>query len=451
MKDYAEIHLRAKRLEGPIMNAQIESLESRRLMSWSTVEDIRDARYDAMTADASGNLYAAGRARDDAGVVHGIMREKAAGSSSWTTTWDVVPSLVSGITDIEVNAAGDVYLAGTAGSNWAIARRAAGSADFTIVDQFAGSPQDMTIDAAGNVFAVGWVAVAATTKNKPASSYWTVRKQMGGAGAFVTVDSFRYSGTNSGANGVTNIAEGSAAGIYVVGYGGAETTDPGLRHLVRKSTNGGVTWSTVDDFTYQSGQGSAAFAVSGDGKGNVYVAGHAYTSTGKGFKGTIVRTLFVVRKSATGNTGSWLLDDVCDVGQGGGCVPNAIGADLDGKMYVVGDRSDFTDNSPSQITRTNASGTWQTVDQLASGSQGFDFAKDLSGNLYTAGYASDAGVLHAIVRSSPAVNSPTTATFSSQPASSRDDWSLFSSQPISSSGVWSLLSSPDRQIDELLA
>ena len=96
------------------------------------------------------------------------------------------------------------------------------------------SPGPLTIDAQGNVFAEG-----------VANGVWTVR-DAGGVGPFVTVDTFQsVTDGHVVPTCIANVASGPAAGVYAVGDGVSPT-----HWFVRRSTNGGNTWSTIDAFQY---------------------------------------------------------------------------------------------------------------------------------------------------------------------------------------------------------
>ena len=63
-----------------------------------------------MTADNAGNVYAAGDAFNTANARHGIIREKLAGSSTWTTVFE--SDSADWFEDVAVDPAGTVYAAG---------------------------------------------------------------------------------------------------------------------------------------------------------------------------------------------------------------------------------------------------------------------------------------------------------------------------------------------------
>jgi hypothetical protein len=96
--------------------------------------------------------------------------------------------------------------------------------------------------------------------------------------------------------------------------------------IVRKSTNGGNSWTTVDDYQLVADNSSSARCVATDANGNLVVAG---SGAGK----------WVVRKSA-GGTGPWT---TVDVFQNGGSVttPNAIAADAFGNVFVGGNGANW--------------------------------------------------------------------------------------------------------------
>ena len=78
-----------------------------------------------------------------------------------------------------------------------------------------------------------------------------------------TVDDFLLGSGNASANGV---ATDAAGGVYVVGTSGGHA-------LVRYSPDGGSTWSTRDDFAYHSPSNNVFNAVMVDNQGTVFVGG----------------------------------------------------------------------------------------------------------------------------------------------------------------------------------
>lgn len=257
------------------------------------------------------------------------------------------------------------------------------------------------MDAAGDVYAVGTANLTTTTKGKSTTqSYWTVREQIAGQSGFTTVDSVANGGTP---NGVTVIGSGANAGIYVAGQ--AQKVSGGQEDwVVRKSGNGGSTWSTVDDFEYGSGLHSEAEAVTADPAGNLYVVGWGV----KAISGSTDTYDWLVRKSADGGA-TWTINDDYHVSSNY-AEAYAAGVDLAGNEYVVGQAEESS--IWHSIVRTNTGGAWTTVDdfQLAAGktSIGRAFTVDSSGNLYDGGDAVDgSNTAHWIIRSA---SGPATAS-----------------------------------------
>lgn len=407
------------------------------LSAWGTVDNFQlpgqiSSGLGAMATDAAGNVYAAGSVATTS--KQGIVREKLSGSSTWTTIEDSNLGGSLAFNSIAIDQAGDIYVGGTSNYNssnsidnhWIVLERPAGGSSFSIVDSYDTSGlsgagvSGLAIDGAGNVFAVGQTNTTTTTgKGKNAVTkteyYWTVRKQAGGQGAFTTVDN--YQSTTSSADTptcATAITSGASAALYVAGYGGSTGED----WLVRKSTDAGATWSVVDSFQYASTYGSHAFAVAGDGAGDVYVVGNGNSASS---------AHWLVRESPNGGA-SWSTVDDYQLSAGAIAAAESVGTDLAGNVYVVGAANDGA--GAHTIIRTNASGSWATVDdyQLVAGkpASSHGFTVDPSGNLYAGGIAQDStGALHWIVRSAAGPTAPAMATAAS----------VFSSAQIASTGT----------------
>ena len=381
-----------------------EILEPRTLMStWSTVDDFTLGPRGvggafSMAADSGGNVYAAGEATDSAGILQAVVREKFAASSSWTTieSFDYSDGKGAHFNAITVDKAGDVYVGGQSLSgHFLVLERAANQSAFSVIDDV--PPTDSKIagcnalafDGAGDLFAVGYQANG---------DRWMVRRQSAGQVGFTTVDTFAdKSGALTGASAVTVTTSGPNAGIYVAGE------DAG-RWLVRKSSDNGSSWSTVDNFLYFAGAGDETlpFGMTADHSGNVYVVGIGDGATD---------AHWLVRKSMDGGR-SWTIDDDFQFSTAPGSFSRAwgIGTDLAGNVYVTG-----TGRGPSfpgifhALTRSNVGGKWTTVDDFqlvaGQGNQGnFAVTTDTAGNLYTGGFAQPVpgGPFHWIVRSAPA-------------------------------------------------
>src|SRR5207248_3351899 len=136
------------------------------------------------------------------------------------------------------------------------------------------------------------------------------------------------------------------------------------------STNGGATWSTVD--TVYSTQGAnyyfgQANSLGADTHGNLYVAGKLAVP----YKGSGVWQ-WVVRKSSNGGS-SWSTVDTHQLAPGANSTAAAFVADSKGNLYVAGWGNTSYYGPYRWIVRESpgGAGPWSTLDnfQYASGVQ----------------------------------------------------------------------------------
>jgi hypothetical protein len=232
-----------------------------------------------------------------------------------------------------------------------------------------------------------------------------------------------------GSSVVRTVGMDSKGNVYSVGPLNprcSKNSCPGSDWLVRKSSDGGATWSTVDLFQYPSGKGAYPWGLGADGSGHIFVAGNA-TDKG-GFDHWIVRAsanagqswtmvddvkggyprgvyfapgigLFVVggqnssliwsvRRSLDGGA-TWSTVDAPFAGRASGAC-----SDSQGNVYVVGVASG------QWVVRRSTDGgnTWLSVDQIAN-AIGEGIGRDSAGNPVAVGEANDAqGVSHWSVR-----------------------------------------------------
>jgi hypothetical protein len=388
-----------------------EQLEPRVLLSgWATVDDLPDqAAYLDIASDANGNVYAVGMAGYGTNP-RAIVREKPAGSTTWSTL--LQQPGIGEFKKVVIGTAGELYLAAT---NWNVYSYIPGQSSGQLLEHMSGSAESLALDASGNLFAGGSTAVTTTTTShgKTTSTtvyHWTIREKLAGQSNFMTVDDVAING-NTGSwpdvNAITSIPSGPAAGIYAVGDWGTGRGYPSDHWIVRKSADGGHSWATVDDLAYSTPTGTAygsrALGIAADSAGSLYVTGQSATRTMTGTSKKPVYTAtdnLIIRKSTNGGS-AWTNDLVAQTGIED--EPVGMGTDAAGNVYLA-----TTENSPGTaeraVVRTNAGGAWNVIDdyELASNQDtfGYGFATDPAGNLYEAGYSIDAsGVQHGFVRS----------------------------------------------------
>jgi len=121
-------------------------------------------------------------------------------------------------------------------------------------------------DASGNLFVVG------SAYKSGSYDHWVVRKSPNGGNSWTTVDDYQVAvGDPTEARGFVADANGN---LFVAGYSRGAFTGIGyLNHwIVRKSVGGTGPWTTVDDFQY-GGSSTRPNAIAADARGNVFVGG----------------------------------------------------------------------------------------------------------------------------------------------------------------------------------
>ncbi len=285
-----------------------------------------------VTSDASGNLYVSSFTYDSVSSdrLGWYVRRSTDGGATWTTVDDMVTAPLWPATDdvgIAADGAGNVYVAATDVyylnsvwyHDWTI-RKGIGGTSFSTIDVLPNSfPKDIFVHPTAGIFVVGQTQLA----NKgPTILAWLVRRSTDGGATWSNVDTFLLS-KSAVAMGIGTDASGN---LYVVGSGTVAST--GDHWIVRKSTNGGNSWTTVDDYQLAANAPTQARCFVTDAHGNLFVAG---LSRGYPYH-------WIVRKSV-GGTGPWTTVDDFQYG-GSYSRPNAIAADAWGNVFVGGDGGD---------------------------------------------------------------------------------------------------------------
>jgi hypothetical protein len=270
-----------------------------------------------MACDPTGNLYVAGRVYLP---YHWLVRRSGDGGTNWTTVDDAAGGYNTQPKGVATDAQGNVYVVGVLDApngtgSWTV-RKGIKGINFTPVDNFAaGVVEAIYAHPTAGVFAVG-------------SSYgaWIVRRSVDGGANWQTVNSFqlasRHSASAYGIGGDTN------GNLYVVGGAGAPYKGHGYNHwLVRKSADGGASWSTVDNYQLSTTINSTAQRITADSYPNLFVTGLAVTS--------LSSTIWIVRRSVDGGA-TWTTVDNFQYAAGGENWPEAIAVDAWGKVFVGG-------------------------------------------------------------------------------------------------------------------
>ena len=383
------------------------------LPTWQTVLDYQyaagqNAEGWGIAADASGNVFSAGTVGDAAGVLHGITLKTDTTLYPWYLSNDTNPDPTqyqSYIWDLGLDAGGNLYSIGQLTPNstgipyWYVRK----SSDRGLHWSNAGAPYQyaagqwidatgFAADDSGNIYVAGWgqaQTIVGSGKHATTQIYnhWLVRKSADGGQTWTLVDDVQVPAGSVGAAGAGFVP---GAGVFVVGD---PYTSSASSWLVRRSLNGEQgTWSTVDS----SLPGSAA-AVGSDSLGNIYVTGAKWITTAT--KPHITGySVWVTRESSDGGT-SWSTVDTFALAQ-----KNSnglgIGRNAAGKVVVAGYAYDAQAVRHWIVRTPNASGAWVTIDdfQPGNGASALGVVTDAAGNLLVTGAAQDANGSHWIVR-----------------------------------------------------
>lgn len=244
------------------------------------------------------------------------------------------------------------------------------------------------VDSFGNWYSVGY-GVSSGIKS------WLVRKSSDNGATWTLVENFNYAaGLESVANG---FAADSSGNVYVVGVGVTNPNSPQYYWLVRKSSDGGLTWKTIDAVTGGSGLYSEAAAVTVSPNGRVFVTGSVHDGT---------RFKWWVRASTNGGTSWSTTSTYVYPGSTLHARGYAAAVDAAGTFYVGGAAQDNTGNFHWLVARSTDNGfNWTTVDdfQLQAGvdSEAKFLAIDKQNRVFSAGFGlSSSSGKHWIVRRS---------------------------------------------------
>jgi hypothetical protein len=200
---------------------------------------------------------------------------------------------------------------------------------------------NLGFDSNGYLYSVGQLFPAT------GAPYWYVRKSSNRGAMWTTVDQYQYAAGSYPWADATGFTADKLGNIYVVG--GAYDVIIKRHWLVRESSNGGKIWANVDDVIITNLASSAAFVPGG----GIFVAGDP---------GNVRWT---VRFSGKGGE-TWATVDALPPGAGA----FSVASDSQGNIYVVGletlTKPGTTVTYFAWVTRMSAeggaSGTWQTVD-----------------------------------------------------------------------------------------
>ncbi|MGZ3688060.1 MAG: hypothetical protein ACXVBW_07160 [Bdellovibrionota bacterium] len=371
--------------------------------SWTTVSDYvyafgKNSTAQRITTDSRGTVYAGIEAVDSTGRQHAVLRSSSDQGGTWKDLADYryLTTQDTNLRGLTVDSSGRLFMGGFSSDGtalrWLTLRSAdagasvalqPGGEDFQLIANLDSQVSMITTDRNGNLFAVGLAKSAASTQDG------LIRKSTDGGATWTTVDDLICSsGKSTFDRGVT----ADFTGTYYVA--GSCDEGAGQHEFVRLL--GAAPGSYIDN--YQLASGKTTTINDGlyiDSVGNFFVPGTA-TDSGN------VQHWFV--RKGTSTPGSFSTVDDFQLSSGQSALANTIGSDIQGALVVTGWGADSS-GAHHLITRRSLDrgSTWTTSDdyQYATGqlSRAVGLARDRTGNLYVSGAGTDSnGAIHAIVR-----------------------------------------------------
>lgn len=360
--------------------------------SWSNVDQFQlstgaNSSAARMSVDASGTLWVAGSAKDSSSVSHWIVRKSTDEGATWTTVDNFTDQgHSSSPVSVMFGATNEVIVSGYTVDNgaytWLVRRSTDNGSTWSTVTVHTMQTGErtygvsMTRASSGAWFVYGSV-IALDGNGDISASSWLVLKSTDNGSTWSTSDSFDYAGVGTF---IRKVAIDSSGNLYSTGYVYSNT---GTHSIIRKSTNGGTSWSTLEDYQWSPGEWSETIDLTFDSLGNMFTTGVYCDST---------ECHWLTRKSTNGGTSFSIIDDF----EGG--------SEADGRLvffgpnqniYVVGVGGNSNNDELTWYLRHSTDGgtNWSTLDALdSSNSQplyAFGGVVDASGNPYTCGMLPD--------------------------------------------------------------
>jgi len=352
-------------------------------------------KCNAMTVDASGNVYLTGSSRSGGAFTEDIATNKY--NSSGTLLWSK-RFAGSGYGEdhgyaIVSDAAGNVYVTGRAwmgaGNNNDIVTIKYNSAgDSVWVKKYNGSGSNhdeatsIAVDASGNVYVTG-TSYGTVSSHGLFQDYITIKYNSGGIQMWAAA----YNGPGTDNDYSNSIAVDGSGNVYITGVSGGGSTGSGSTYddyaTIKYNSSGIMQW--VSRYTGMGGTGlDLAYQLKIDLLGNVYVTGKS-TGTASGFDyatikyNTVGTMMWVSRYNGPGN---------------GADEAYSIALDRTGNVYVTG-KSDGGASAMYDIAtiKYNSLGSQQWAGRFngTSGSQdeGKAISVDTASNVYVTGYSTN--------------------------------------------------------------
>jgi len=298
-----------------------------------------ESHFRGFGAAPSGSLFACGDAFNGSGK-NWVVRQSIDNGTTWftadqLTNWVFYPSAG----DVKAAPSGEIYVAGTQADTccpgattsafqWLVRKSSDDGRTWQSVDILGSLALFDQSEARAIAFKGDAVFVVGYLSSDPeafSAKVWTVRRSLAKGETWTTVDAVQLEPAQ--ASSAEAITVTPAGHIIVVG---SATAGSGASHinywLVRRSTNGGESWETIDTLITQDSGAAIPDAVTSDQAGNIWVCG--YSSRNGALNGW-----FVSRGTERGDgTVTWSNSDFVP----GQNRPNGLTSDRTGRIFVTG-------------------------------------------------------------------------------------------------------------------
>jgi len=364
--------------------------------TWSTTLDFAytsKARGLGLAVDTYGSMFVALEATDSGGINHWMVQKSSDGGTSWSIVDDY--QYTSGVSSAAISVAsdpvGNIYVVGEGddgvnGKRLIVRKSLDSGKTWVVVDDFqyvtgkSTFVEYITSNDLGEIFTVSR-PLDSTDKN-----HSLIRKSTDAGKSWTTIDDFQFvAGQSTNSTFLTL----NQKGHLFLATSGVDSSS--VSHwLVRKSTDRGLTWTIIDDYLYVTGKSSSARTLLFDRNGVFYVFGYGFDATNKYH--------WIVRKSVDDGV-TWTIVDDYQYESGENSFAWSAFSDNHGQLYAIGFVTQASGDIIWLVRRTNDAGTtWSNVDEFQySGGQNSQAKAAVigpGGSLFIIGYGSDSGFLN---------------------------------------------------------
>jgi uncharacterized delta-60 repeat protein len=340
-----------------------------------------------ITTDAAGNLYVTGNAYGLFGESNFFtIKYDAAGNILWSKSYDGGGLQDDFARNVEVDAAGNVYVTGSSrqtdstGMTFAtIKYNSAGTQQWVRHTNIGNEhPRDMKLDASGNIYVTGYFL------SFPYGRVVTVKYNSAGTQQWLT----QYYPSNTSYYEGTCIEVDASGNVYVGGYYGA--TQNGNIHLIKYNSSGVQQW--VRNYTSSGGTigvGDIINDMALDASGNIFLTGQA-----KGMSGSNGPDMITLKYNSSG-TLQWV--QKYNSANNNTDIAYCIGVDASGNAYIGGFATPNS-NTDLALVKYNSAGTQEWVRTVNGQGNANDAVNglvlDAAGNVYLTGQSTGLGTAY---------------------------------------------------------